>query len=371
MKYIFTTLLAVSTFTVCFSADLTRYQARYDLPVVVVQQPAIAQIAHLDQSRTYIVVNGKGEAVQQQFFTERKKTTLLPSSVEACIVSCTPASALADNNQNTTFDFPLASNGVQKGIITIVYAKPIETDSVVFRTTGDSYMPNAFTLVIDGKRVLNTISGSSVHFPIMTAQKVEIEFEYTQPIRFREVGVGVAYDIEENNMIRFVYMPETTYVLYAGTRISRETIPTPPINLFAKKVEVELVPKNEVKNPLYHEADPAKTSDSDGDSVIDIADNCPHQKNQDQKDGNSNGIGDICDDYDYDGVATYMDNCSEISNIGQSDVDRDGVGDVCDQVESRLTVRYAWIPWVVFAVVLLGVFGMGYEVVRKLRIDNK
>jgi hypothetical protein len=54
----------------------------------------------------------------------------------------------------------------------------------------------------------------------------------------------------------------------------------------------------------------------------------------------------VCDDFDRDGVMNSADNCPEDTNRNQSDVDADGIGDVCDPEESRITERYAWLPWV-------------------------
>jgi len=46
-----------------------------------------------------------------------------------------------------------------------------------------------------------------------------------------------------------------------------------------------------------------------------------------------------------DGLINYRDNCPDNPNRDQKDTDGDGLGDACDQEESRLTERYAWIPW--------------------------
>ena len=71
--------------------------------------------------------------------------------------------------------------------------------------------------------------------------------------------------------------------------------------------------------------------DSDGDSVLDGADNCPGTRNEDQADRvHSNGVGDACDDPDADGLFDSTDNCPDVANATQENADDDGPGDVCD-----------------------------------------
>jgi hypothetical protein len=70
--------------------------------------------------------------------------------------------------------------------------------------------------------------------------------------------------------------------------------------------------------------------DADGDNVSDISDNCLMIYNPRQTDFNLNGKGDACDDTDGDGIMDDRDNCPLRSNSGQSDQDEDGYGDICD-----------------------------------------
>lgn len=357
-KYILTGLI-ISSFTWCFAADLTRYKNVEFVENLTVTQPTIVEITNLSNLGNYVVTDDNGNYIEQQSQTIRKSKIILPLQAEGCINICKNAITLADGNLDTTFDFPLQSAGIQKGKIKIIYAKPLETDSILFQTTSDSYAPTVFTLVIDGKRVLNTMQGGSAHFPKMIAQSIEIEFDYDQPIRFTEVGIGFNKEEMVTNTVRFVYQPNTKYALYLDSSLERETIPSPAINLFANNKVTGVKLEASHKNPLY------KERDVDNDGIVDGIDNCPRQVNPDQKDSNGNGIGDICDDYDYDGVPTYIDNCQDVINSDQKDADKDGIGDACDDDESRLTEKYKWMPWVVFAGVFWIVIAMAYEIIKK------
>jgi len=75
----------------------------------------------------------------------------------------------------------------------------------------------------------------------------------------------------------------------------------------------------------------AAMEDRDNDGTPDIIDNCIGLANGDQRDQDSDNIGDLCDDdVDGDGVANAFDNCPMIPNLSQIDSDGDGIGDVCD-----------------------------------------
>ena len=73
------------------------------------------------------------------------------------------------------------------------------------------------------------------------------------------------------------------------------------------------------------------TADSDGDGVLDGADNCPMTANPNQIDDvHPDGVGDACDDPDFDGVSDLGDNCPDTPNAEQANVDGDALGDSCD-----------------------------------------
>ena len=71
-------------------------------------------------------------------------------------------------------------------------------------------------------------------------------------------------------------------------------------------------------------------SDIDGDGIIDSLDNCPNVSNANQRDFDSNGEGDACEDSDGDGILDKQDICPLIPNPGQEDLNFNGIGDACD-----------------------------------------
>lgn len=79
----------------------------------------------------------------------------------------------------------------------------------------------------------------------------------------------------------------------------------------------------------YGGCPPLVVGDSDGDGVMDGADNC-ELSNPDQQDSDGNGVGDVCQDSDGDGIPNEIDNCPDRANPAQSDVNpKDGIGDAC------------------------------------------
>ncbi|HKQ60992.1 MAG TPA: thrombospondin type 3 repeat-containing protein [Candidatus Polarisedimenticolaceae bacterium] len=63
---------------------------------------------------------------------------------------------------------------------------------------------------------------------------------------------------------------------------------------------------------------PSGASDTDGDALPDVIDNCPNKPNANQADGEHDFVGDLCD------------NCPTVYNPTQADTDGDTIGDACD-----------------------------------------
>ncbi len=76
-------------------------------------------------------------------------------------------------------------------------------------------------------------------------------------------------------------------------------------------------------------------TDSDGDGVADVFDNCPTNSNTNQEDVDLDGQGDVCDaDSDNDGIVNVADNCQYTVNVDQINSDTDQYGDACDNCDS-------------------------------------
>ncbi len=267
-------------------------------------------------------------------------------------------SNLIDNNLSTFADFYINNDPVY---ITYNYSEVLKSNSLRLSLAENSVLPDLVTIraVVGGKYVVlvNNIkpTGSTINFPVTSSQNWIVEITHSQPLRLSELTFNNTVSTIAKTQIRFLAQPNHRYTLYANSEniFGNGTSYTNRPELKNASGVKDIGTVSLVSNKLF------TPSDLDNDGVPDQTDNCKNVANADQKDENSNGVGDLCDDYDRDFIANNIDNCANIPNMDQKDTDGDKIGDLCDEDESRLTEKYPIIVWggiffafIVFAVLL-------------------
>jgi len=277
------------------------------------------------------------------------------------------AQNLTDKNYDTSVHFALPTEG--EGVAGVVFrgASAVTSSGLVLSLAANVARPTYVALyATDAQGVESTVvaktrlAGNTIRFPETTAQLWRLELTHAQPLRLTEVAL-LQDNVEKSTQrsLRFLAQPLHTYALYLNPDRSVR-IPTSEAGNLISDEDVLLLPTSAVfDNPDY------VVADSDEDGVADIADNCVSVANTDQIDIDGNGRGDVCDDYDRDGRINSLDNCPDQPNRQQQDEDGDGVGDECDDEESRITEKYAWIPWVGLGFAALVIITMFAVVMRR------
>jgi hypothetical protein len=102
-----------------------------------------------------------------------------------------------------------------------------------------------------------------------------------------------------------------------------------PSNRPATNIEIESIRVGWIDKPV--DADKSCTDEEQPDGWLEnVEDNCPKLYNPDQADGNSDGVGDACEDYDGDNKLNVCDNCPTTTNTSQRDANGNKIGDACD-----------------------------------------
>lgn len=272
--------------------------------------------------------------------------------------------ALSDGSYETYLEFPLRE-GANKAEITFTFSKPIVASSLSFALDNYVALPQTISIQADTATGPYTVLAStrlyqsSLTFPKTTSAVWHVSFDYVQPLRitemkFNEFSPGVAV----SRGVRFLAQPGQSYQIYVDA--DRYVLPVQKEagDLSSNKGVVTVNGSSPVMNQSF------TPSDSDGDTVPDLTDNCVSTANTDQKDSDANGRGDVCEDYDRDSIVAAKDNCPDMPNQNQIDTDADNVGDVCDNFDNRITERMPWLPWVgigVAGVVILGLFILAFR----------
>jgi len=197
------------------------------------------------------------------------------------------------------------------------------------------------TKILSGLLVDQPLTSSNTTvFPQTTAQNWRVTFSYSQPLRIAEIGLDLSPgSTVEQATLRFLAQPNKSYRIFSDPAYFVDTNRTESVlfNNISNQTTRTLPPAQQ--SPFFQERD------WDGDGVLDTNDNCQYHPNPTQQDENSNSKGDACEDFDGDNVVNSEDNCPDEPNRNQQDTDADGIGDQCDPDESRLTEKYAWLPW--------------------------
>ncbi len=284
--------------------------------------------------------------LEPHFFNRQVEIKSAPLTITTTPAVPTPADLL-DGQIETSVDFLLLESENGRAEIYLNAVKPFTSSSLSLILAPHVALPTTVEIkaVVNGQeRVVvasRRLPGPTIDFPATAAAAWRIAFTYSQPLRLAELLLR--QDDAENLVrqgVRFLAQPGHSYrVYFDADRPVPHSLGDESANLAGAQEVLEFSPQTVLPNPEYIIAD------VDGDQVPDIFDNCVLVSNPDQVDLNQSGRGDACEDFDQDGVPNSVDNCPSRPNGQQSDIDGDGVGDACDGEESRLTERYAWIPW--------------------------
>jgi len=347
----------------------THFQQMFTVPEQDILVPTVIEVPlpDLAGSRTQFLVVEKstGEYIassfQREFETEPVSLTIK--------VNGTPRASLVDDDQKTNETFPVPETGTGLVEFYIQGTETFSASSFVIDLAKNVSLPVSAEVkaTLDGteQTVLAKTSPRSTHvrFPQVTAVNWYVAMQYIQPLRINELRF-IQDDIQTDryNNLRFLAQPDTEYQLYLDPELYVPIATTEAGNLTTDQ-DVLVVDET----PSL-QANPAFTfADSDKDTIPDQVDNCVSTANSDQVDINKNGRGDACDDFDKDGVINTLDNCQDKPNRSQADEDGDKIGDACDEEESRVTEKYAWIPWAAMGGAILVFGALFWIMMRRMR----
>jgi hypothetical protein len=304
--------------------------------------------------------NGNASSFLPSLFLQDKDTPTLTASISDLGKGNQISNSgwILDNNENTFVELPIVDDLAGSAQVTVQSAKPISTNSLSLLLDNYVALPNTISISAGSGQTLKTVLATSkvvsqsIHFPIVTANKFVINLTYSQPLRITELRFGGYGTETSSSKLRFLAQPNQEYRIYFNPDRRVPVITGEMGNLSDNTGVIKLIAQPSVANPNY------QIADSDHDGIPDVSDNCVKASNPDQVDINNNGRGDSCDDFDKDGIINIVDNCPNLPNYNQQDTDGDRIGDVCDGVESRITEKYSWLPWVGIGLASLVVIGL-------------
>lgn len=281
---------------------------------------------------------------------------------------------LTDSSDATYIDIPIVNDGLNTVQITILSDEAITSDTLSIILDNYVALPKTISIKTENGDVLRTILAETpmysqvVHFPSATSKKWIVNLAYGQPLRITEIKLIDKNQYQKDtNSLRFLAQPDHNYRVFMDPDRTVAISLAEAGNLYDNLGVLDGILLSIKDNPSY------VIADTDADGIPDIRDNCVYIPNKDQEDLNSNGRGDVCDDFDKDGVINSKDNCEDIPNYNQQDTDGDDIGDACDGVESRMTEKYKWLPWLGIGTagfVVAGLFVIAVVSMVKKKEDN-
>lgn len=311
--------------------------------------PAVVEVPvtnyTVGQPQFAVVQSSTNSLIAHYYFT---KTSTQPTQINIVDDQGINKYSLADNNVKTEANFPLVGDETTTTVLHVYTTAPVTSSYLQLGLSQNVALPTSIKItafVADkGPQVVvapRDVYSDRIDFPQTTASEWLLEITHSQPLRFTEVTLGQDFVVQNSeSYIRFLAQPGSSYQIYSNPDTYTSIRQPEAGNLSSNDGVLRLSGFVSGSNPFF------MGSDVDGDGVPDKHDNCVSIANPDQVDINRNGRGDTCDDFDRDGMINSQDNCVDIPNRSQTDEDGDGIGNECDGVESRLTEKHAWIPWV-------------------------
>ncbi len=341
------------------------FQSYVELGTFPIKVPTVVEVPltgiELNRTDVALIDVATGGFEPTLFISERIKNEIALSAQTVSQVgsAASSLSALLDNNVLTFREFSLPETGQGKVEIVLTGVSPVTSSSLTLLLDANVALPTSVTIRKDGGVIVLAATrptSADILFPKTTSKTWTFSLTYGQPLRITEIKLRQENaTVASASAVRFLAKPEESYRLY----LDPDRYVRPPVgesgNLAGTVDILRLESARLVENPAF------KPADTDTDSIPDTLDNCVSVPNDDQRDVDTNGRGDACDDFDRDGLINDRDNCPEDPNRNQTDTDGDGIGDVCDPGESRLTEMYPWLPWAGMgfaALVLITLFGL-------------
>lgn len=238
-----------------------------------------------------------------------------------------------DFSTSTTFNFE-ESNGYSYVILKL--EKPIKTRTISLYLDSNSPLPDevGLSFVNVEKQYQSIINKTWLTNPILSFPEVEsdtfkLEFYHKQPLRIQELEIGNSSPKLLSSQLIWLGRPGETYQVFQNSDVPVASPNTNEGDLGTIDDIVRIVDGGETQKNIEY-----KEQDTDKDGIINTKDNCPSVANQDQKDGDTNGKGDVCEDKDGDSVLDGLDNCKEYPNRSQLDTDNNKIGDICEDIDN-------------------------------------